>query len=340
MRSRKALVEELLRSDEPSIRWRTRVRVLGERRESAPIRELERAVRSSPRVSRLLSHRHAPHRAGTSRSIYYYWQGLHWVLAALADLGYPREDPELLPIRDRVVDLWTDRHYRTDQPVRSKEEIDYRRGVPYLQGRARRCASQQGNALFAVTELGLLDERGEELAELLQHWQWPDGGWNCDRDPDADTSSFCETLTPMVGLQAFGESQDDELARRAARRAAEVFLERRLCRRRSDGKLMDPHFLRRHYPLYWHYDVLGGLKAMARLGLLRDPRCAEALDWLEATELPNGGWSADERYYRISKSFSPSSEFVNWGPTGRGTSNPWVTTDALWVLRLADRAGR
>jgi hypothetical protein len=32
-------------------------------------------------------------------------------------------------------------------------------GVPRIQGRYRRCASQQGNALYSITRLGLADKR-------------------------------------------------------------------------------------------------------------------------------------------------------------------------------------
>ena len=100
-----------------------------------------------------------------------------------------------------------------------------------MRGRRRAHASQQGNALWSLLTLGVADARCDRLVELLLHWQWPDGGWNCDRDPAADTSSFCETLLPMRGLWAHGTAQ----AKRAAPAAAEVFLERRLAYRASTG---------------------------------------------------------------------------------------------------------
>jgi hypothetical protein len=84
------------------------------------------------------------------------------------------------------------------------------RGVPVIRGRARRCASQQGNALYAAVVLGLLDERGRRLARLLLRWQWPDGGWNCDRRPEAATSSFWESLIPLRGLAAYARATGDE----------------------------------------------------------------------------------------------------------------------------------
>ncbi len=58
-------------------------------------------------------------------------------------------------------------------------------------------------------------------------------------------------------------------------------------RRRSGGRTIHPNFRRFHYPWFWHYDILGGLEAMAEMRLVRDPRCADALELLERKELPN-----------------------------------------------------
>jgi hypothetical protein len=337
-KKRATLVQELLRSKEPSLRWKARVRVLEEPRGSAKVRALEEQVRRSARATALLGPSRRPYRPGTARNVYYHWQGLQWVLASLADLGYPPGDPSLGPLRDRVLELWMRPSYRA-QFVASTASASHRGfGVPLIEGRARRCASQQGNALYFLTELGLDDGRLGTLASWLRGWQWPDGGWNCDRRPEADSSSFMETLTPMLGLQAHAEASGDQEARRAARRASEVFLSRQLYLRRSDGTPMDPHFTRLHYPLYWHYDILGGLKAMARLGRLSDPRCRRALDLLESLELPSGGWPATEKYYRqVSRQFRATCESVDWGPIGSRHANPWVTADALYVLRSAGR---
>jgi hypothetical protein len=331
------LVEELLRSGEPSIRWRTRVRVLGQPRGRTEVVGLEREVRRSRRVRRLLSHRDYPYRRGTARNVYYKWQGIHWVLASLADLGYPPGDLNLRPLIDRALELWLRPWYLESYTVRDETKVDRTRGVPIVRGRARRCASQHGNALYYMTKLGFVDERADRLASLLRAWQWPDGGWNCDPTPTADSSSFMETLTPMRGLAAYAARTGDRGASAAARRAAEVFLERRLFRRRSNGSIIKPDFVRLHYPLYYHYDVLGGLKGMVEVGRINDPRCRPALDWLEAKELPDGGWPAEARYYRVSPTLRSSSEFVDWGGVDRGRRNDWVTTDALFVLTQAGR---
>ena len=332
------ILETLLRSPEPSIRWKVRTQVLGESAHSGKIGSLEQQVRESPRVRAILRRKSNLGQSGTLRGVYYKWQGCHWALARLADLGYPEGDESLRPLVERVLDTWLKPTYFREYRATSRRVGYGRVGVPVMRGRYRRCASQQGNALCAVTRLGLDDGRVEQLAERLLHWQWPDGGWNCDRDPSADTSSFFETLLPMQGLWAHGSRARAEGAMDGARRASEVFLRRRLFKRISDGRVIRPEFVRLHYPTYYHYDVLAGLRGMVEVGRILDPRCGDALDWLEGRRLPDGGWPAESKFYRWQPHrFAAGSEFVNWGGTSSARTNPWVTADALGVLRAAGR---
>jgi hypothetical protein len=339
--TRSRAIDTLLRSEEPSIRWKVLVNVLGEDPDSAKVRDLREQIRTSPRVTALLAgrDRHFTREA----NVYAKYRGAHWTLAALADLGYPPGDESLFPMCRQVLDHWlSDSFYREFESKSAVPKHRSSEGVPIIRGRYRRCASQQGNALLSLTRLGLAESERGRLAERLLHWQWPDGGWNCDRNPSADTSSFMESLLPMCGLAAHADAIGDKPARDAAFKASEVFLSRRLFKRRSDGKIMYPNFLMFHYPLFWHYDVLGGLKAMAEMKLLHDPRCADALEVLERKELPNGGWAANGRLYKVAPGVDTSERFgstmpVGWGGIGRNNLNQWTTADALYILRTADR---
>ena len=76
------------------------------------------------------------------------------------------------------------------------------------------------------------------------------------------------------------------------------------------------------------------------MGLINDPRCADALELLERTELPGGGWAALGRFYKVSQSMDVGTRFgsisqVDWGGSGNRRVNEWVTADALYVLRAA-----
>jgi hypothetical protein len=322
------VIETLLAQDEPSVVLRTRRDVLGE--PDSALGDLGEEVRNSSRARTLI--------AGVPPgNVYNKWHGAHWVLADLADLGYPPGASEIEPLRDRVADHWLSTGFYTEYEAKSKASAYGREGVPIIDGRHRRCGSQQGNALRSMVQLGLADERADRLVERLLHWQWPDGGWNCDRNPSADTSSFMETLTPMRGLAVYAKTRQAEAAGTAARKAAEVLLSRGLFRRRSDGNPIDPSFLKLHFPLYWHYDILGGLVAMAELNLLGDQRCEAALDLLESKRLGDGGWPSEAKFYSTSEKTPSNTSAVDWGGTSSKRMNPWVTVQALTVLVKAGR---
>jgi hypothetical protein len=152
--------------------------------------------------------------------------------------------------------------------------------------------------------LGFLDDRADRLAELLMGLQWPDGGWNCDKDPATDMSSVYETLLPMRGLAAWAAARGSDEAAAASRRAAGVFLERRLAFHRTTGEPIRTEWLVLHHPLYWHYDILAGLIGLHEAGLLHDPAGADALDLLQNKRIPSirghadDGWPAGARYYQ------------------------------------------
>lgn len=318
-------MENLLRawlgSGEPAVRFRVLRDVLGSEPDARAVRRARAAVKSSPRVERLLSERDKDGRIPGHP--YGKWRGAHWVLAALADIGYPPGDPDLLPLQEQVLGWLLGKGHR--------------QGIRIVAGKVRRCASQEGNPLHALLTLGLADERTEQLARDLRTWQWPDGGWNCDRRPAARMSSFHESLLPLRALTLHAKMTGDRQSQDAAERAAELFLTRRLFRRRTDGSVISPHFLRLHYPCYWHYDILFGLKVMAEAGRLGDERCAEALDALESRRLPDGGFPAEARYYRVTPGAKTHLSLVDWGKVDRSKSNPFVTTDAWFVLREAGR---
>jgi len=332
--SHRRIIDALLESKEPSIRWKVRTNCLGEDPSSAEMIRLGEEVRRSPRARSMLScHDHLG-----KPDAYAKWQGAHWILSTLSDIGYPPGDRKLIPLRDRVLDTWLAPWFYTEFEAKSKKEVYSKEGVPVMKGRYRRCASQQGNPLYFLARLGLENERSEELVERLLHWQWPDGGWNCDKDPTADTSSFMETLFPMLGLDLYARTHHDKTAAKASERAREVFLRRHLFRRVADGRVIHREFVLLHYPLYWHYDILAGLKAMARTGAIGDPRCNEALDLLEQKRLPDGGWPSESRYYTVKPDkIELHADYVDWGGTSVRKMNEWVTVDALYVLASAGR---
>ena len=308
---------DLLRT-EPALAWKLAVNILGRGEDSPDTCSARTEVREAPLVKALIA------TCDRSRSAYKKWDGAHWVLSILGDLGYPAGDEALRPLMEDTFNTWMSREHATKH-------------LRVINGRFRRCASQEGYAIWCALRLGFTDSRTEELIGRLLKWQWPDGGWNCDKLPEADTSSFMETLIPLRALALYARVTGDTKAKSAAEHAAEVFLTRQLFKRRSDGQVINHRFVLLHYPLYWHYDILFGLKVMAEAGFIDDPRCATALALLESKRLPDGGFPAEESYARTNRPQLSGYSPVHWGGTGRKTMNPFVTADALYVLKMAGR---
>jgi hypothetical protein len=315
------VADRLLGSSEPSVRYKVLVGVHGADPDSSVVRRLREEIRTSARVQRLLSERDVD---GTIPfHPYAKWYGAHWVLSSLADLGYPPGDSGLVPLREQVYAWLFGRSHE--------------KRIETIDGRVRRCASQEGNALYYLLALGLADARTDQLAHRLCHWQWPDGGWNCDKNPEAINSSFMESLIPLRGLAWHTKITGDVRSGEAARRTAEVFLKRRLFKRQVDGSTMHDDFVRLHYPCYWHYDILFGLEVMAEASYLADARCQDALDLLETKSLPDGGFPAEGKYYQASGKPKTGRSLVDWGGTSKKTMNEFVTARALYVLKESGR---
>ncbi len=319
-----SLIERLLASDEPAVRLKVMLNVVKQVPDSEEIQKTREAVAQSPRVNTLLSER------GVDGRIPYHpyakWIGAHWVLATLAEIGYPTGDRSLLPLVDQVIE-WL-------------FSLDHEMKIQTIQGRVRRCASQEGNALFAIMALGLEDAvpgRTEELASRLMRWQWPDGGWNCDKRPEASHSSFMETLIPLRALSLYSRLTGDGNAAQKAALAGEIFLKRSLFRRLSDSSIIKNDFTLLHYPCYWHYDLLFGLRVLAEAGFLPDVRCADALRILEARQLPDGGWPMDKAYYRLGEKAQSGRSLVSWGTVSRKKMNEFISADVLSVFKASGK---
>lgn len=260
------------------------------------------AIRMDPRLEALL--REYPGHP------YKKWQGAHWRLLSLVELGLTEADDRVVGAVNRVLQ-WL---------------LGPERKTPQISGRYRQHASMDGNGLLVCCRLGMQsDPRVMALATRLAHWQWPDGGWNCDRRPNVAHSSFHESLPPLRGLAAHGGFPE------ATARAAEFFLRHRMFRSESAGTIINPEWLKLHWPAYWHYDVLLGLRAITEAGLVRDGRCREALDHLESQRGPDGRWRANGRRYWLRRG-DANVDVVDWSDAA-----DVLTKQARDVLRAARR---
>jgi hypothetical protein len=321
-------IELLLRSSEPLIRYRALVDLAAVSLHDPRVAEARAAIPEGPIVRALLTD--TPDRHPYSK-----WVGAHWRLASLMDLGVPVD----LPAVREPLEAGLDAILRW---LTGAEERPRARSALLIKGLNRHCASQEGNGLAVAVHLGRADDpRIHLLVESLLEWQWPDGGWNCDRHADAHHSSANETFAPLRGLAAFARRTSDRgaatSAREAADRTAEFFLRHRVAFSERSGEPMNPRVVALHYPPYWHYDVLVGLRALAESGHIGDPRTSDALDLLESRRRPDGGWVADDAWYGRPGAAARQPEVADWTAGPRGGPNEPLTLSALLVLEAAGR---
>jgi hypothetical protein len=304
----------LLASDEPSIRLLALTEVLGLPPDHAEVREARPCVLDGPVVRALLSGQQSD--GGFGVHPYQKWTGAFWRLISLVEAGLPERESTALAAVEQVLGWLTGSRLHR---------------VPEIDGRVRRCASQEGYAVAVCARLGMAgDPRVEGLAARLVEWQWPDGGWNCDKRPAITHSSFHETLGPLWGLAEYHRATGDPRCRSSADRAAEFFLQHRLYRSHVTGQARSPHLLKLRWPPYWHYDVLRGLVILARAGRLADARARDALDVVASKMRSDGTWSVEGAWWKRVGGTRTYSEVVDWGRRG---PNPWLTLSALSVLR-------
>jgi hypothetical protein len=235
------------------------------------------------------------------------WRGAHWRLVSLVELGAPRNSLAARAAAKTVLD-WI---AAPSEPV-------------MIKGRERRHASMEGNALATCCRLGMArDRRVRSLVDVLLRAQWPDGGWNCDRDPGAHSSSFHESLAPTWGLVEYHRATKDADALAAAERCGELLLEHQLFRATRTGRVIDSEWLHIHWPHYWHYDFFHGLRVLAMLGRIGDRRAADARQLLLDRRRPDGTWHADGRRY-----WRRATEAVDWAD-----ARQIVTAAALAMLQ-------
>ena len=167
------------------------------------------------------------------------------------------------------------------------------------------------------------------LVERLLGEQLSDGGWNCEVENGATVSSFGTTINVLEGLLAHERAAGSSAEVAAARRRGEGYmLERRLFRRKSNGEVIDPEWLRFSFPTWWHYDVLRGLDYLRDAGIEPDERVAEAIDVVKAKQDASGRWRA----HRADEGAMPIEIEAVEGEPSR-----WNTLRALRVLAWPGR---
>ena len=291
----------LLDSD-PSIRWQV-MRDLGGEADEAAAAERSR-VASEGWGAQLLDRQRPDGKWGDGASDPQWASTLHTLLLLRAMGLDPRSERTramVRVVRDRVT--W------------GPEFGD----SPFFEGEVEPCIN--GGTLALGSYFG---ESSDRLVDRLLGEQLKDGGWNCEAARGSVRSSFHTTICVLEGLLEYEKAKGASAAVTNARaRAHEYLLERRMFRRLSTGKVIDPGWTRFCFPTTWHYDVLRGLDYWRGAGLERDERIAEAIGLVLKRQHQNGRWPLHK----------PHADPIHLDMEGgQGKPSRWNTLRALRVL--------
>jgi hypothetical protein len=259
------------RSD-PSIRVRFWTEVDGRSREDPRVQAAQKEIGKTGWAASLLNfqwpdgHWVTPGTSG--RDLYRpKYAVTNWLAIVLADLGMTRSDPRIQRTAELILDRWSK---RGDDLSGKSGEI---------------CVT--GNAVRTLIRFGYLEHPAVQRSiAWIVRTQKSDGGWHCFR-------SRTGTLDGWEGLAALAEIPEearDATVLRSIERGAEFYLQHHLT---DEGRVSYPPWFRIHYPNHYYYDVLVGLRVLARLGYGADPRMRPALRWLRSKRGRDGTWALD-----------------------------------------------
>jgi hypothetical protein len=185
-----------------------------------------------------------------------------------------------------------------------------------------------GNMARTLIVLGYgSDPRVRRAIEWMPEAQLEDGGWNCDY-PEFEGvkvrhSSFMSTIEPLWAYSEIPKQTWTRRMKRSVERGAEFLLLHRLYKAdHHEWMPMNPTFTSLHFPMYFYYDALHGLRVLSKLGYGGDERMRDAAHLVLSKRRPDGRWVLESDW------FSQPGESTRWlrkkpGQKPSVPSDPW-----------------
>jgi len=321
-----AALEWLLEPSNPSVRFHTLTDVLGRPSRDLEVVAAKKRIANYGPVKKTMS---AQTRDGYWRpkeTCYRpKWTAAVWPLVLLGELG-SEADPRIKAECERFFDL----HQADSGAFVCPSRVE-------TKGKRWDEPCLTGNMIRTLIKLGYgNDPRVKKAIEWLPQHQLEDGGWNCDfPEKKVKHSSFMSTIEPFWAYSEIPRQKWTRKMKRSIDGAAEFLLMHRVYK--SDNhhwKETYPFFTSFHFPMYYFYDALHGLRVLTKLGYSDDERIKDAKHLLLSKRRPDGTWNLEGDWFREGDFFYPSGK-------GRkapveiekiGQPSKWITLNAYRVL--------
>lgn len=184
-----------------------------------------------------------------------------------------------------------------------------------------------GMFLNYASYFGAKQDGLKSVVDFILHEQVADGGFNCRSNRKMVThSSVHSTLSVIEGISEYKKNgyryRLVELLK-AEMDARSFLLAHQLFRSHRTGEIINPDFLKLHYPGRWHYDILRALDYFRSAGAGYDKRMADALGVLIKKRSKEGLWLLAAAY--------PGATHFDMEQAGKPSR--WNTLRALRVLK-------
>ena len=351
----------LLKNENPGVRYWTLTDILEKSKSDAEAVAALNGIESWDPIAEYLREQHPAGYWGDGEDVYWpKWRATVWALMLLAELGVPRTNPSITRGAEYFLRVMDGQDRSWPPPKYSEEDL---RGWRLVW---EPCVT--GNMARTLAEFGFeSDPRVREMFEWLVKNQRDDGGWNCETEDSREGeavhhSSFMSTIEPLWAFSSLDPQKWPRGGREAVERGVEFLLMHRLFKSDKSGKVIRQEWTQLHFPLFYFYDILHGLRVVTALGFGGDERTKDARDLLLSKRLPDGTWPMEATYLRsLRRNFVKDEKTGQWHSVREegidlsniyksmgkvvevpsiysslgevGKANPWVTLNALRALK-------
>ena len=282
----------LLERSDPPIRYHTLVDILGRSPNDPEVKKARQGIRGYRPVRKLLGMRN---REGywTPKNTFYSpkWTASVWPLMLLGEMGMP-PDEGVKAACEKFLDL---HQWKTGSFVCPSRYDEYK-GKPIWENLSAKVWDEPcltGNMIRTLLVFGYGDDlRVKRAIEWLPVQQLEDGGWNCNYpEKKVKHSSFMSTIEPLWAYSEIPRAKWTRKMKRSIEDGAGFLLMHRVYK--SDNhhwKHSLPFSTSLHFPMYYFYDALHGLRVLAKLGYADDERVRDAVHLILSKRSPEGKW--------------------------------------------------
>ncbi len=271
----------LLERNDPPIRFHTLHDILGRSLHDKEVREAQDKIKDYAPVRTILRARTQQGYWPPEETCYRpKWTSTVWPLILLGEMGFP-PDEGVKSACERFLDLHQLDNGSFSCP--SRLERGKRWEEPCLTGNMVRTL-----LVFGYEE----DPRVKKAMDWMPKQQLEDGGWNCDYpERKVKHSSFMSTIEPLWAYSEIPRTKWTRKMKRSVEQGAEFLLMHRIYK--SDHhhwKHSLPFSTSLHFPMYYYYDILHGLRVLTKLGYGDDERVRDAVHLILSKRTPEGKW--------------------------------------------------